>query len=433
MTALSTVALLLIWQNPYVIMGAGFQMSFLAILSICFFKPVLPRKIPEFLKTVIAVNGGLLLYQMYQFNYVSLVSVLANIPIVYLTGILVPVSLAGFAFFMLAGNLPVIDLLMQSLSFLLLKINSWSTLGGYGAVEVISPSLWFVIGFYFICFFTVSEYGLILWLRKKKKLFFYWILFALLLSVILAGFHYHPAENADLVFIDVGQGDSLHIRSKNKNLLIDGGGSINYNVGQKILKPYLLKNGVSKIDLALATHLHTDHYKGLTELSASFPVKKLETGLTKGRKFKVSSDVIVETLWPIVIEGEKGQEENAQCSVFMIEYNGWKILVTGDLDEDGERKMVEHYKGTDKLSADILKIGHHGSRSSTCDVFLEMVNPSIAVIQVGANNIYGHPDRKVIEKCQKKGIMIVRNDKNGAIGFSFHKKEIKIYPIISYP
>ena len=425
-TALSAVALILILQNPYVIFGAGFQMSFLAILSIISLKPAIPHKIPDGLALTLAVNGGLVFYQMYQFNYISFVSVFVNIPIIFLTGILVPVALVSFFFFILIGDSGWIGYITDSLAFFLIQINQWSSLDGYGAADVISPPFWFVIAFYFLLFFWFSEYRLILSLRKQTKIIKIWIAGIMICAVLLGGLYKTPLSEAELVFVDVGQGDCLHIRDGEKNVLIDGGGNVNYNVGKNTLKPYLLKNGVRQIDIAVATHLHTDHFRGLQELEKEYPVKHVLTGLVKGDRIRLSDRVWIETLWPLSIDEEKGQEENHQCSVFMIYYNGWKILVTGDLDQEGEEQMLKVYAGTETLKADILKIGHHGSKSSTCDAFLEEVSPAVAVIQVGESNLYGHPHRKVVEKCQENGIMVVRTDENGAIGFSLEKGKIKI-------
>ena len=196
-----------------------------------------------------------------------------------------------------------------------------------------------------------------------------------------------------------------------------------YNIGKKTLKPYLLKNGAWNVDLAIATHEHMDHMKGLEELKAVYPVKKIMTGLTAGKEIDINKDVRIEVLWPESIPAEEGQEDNSMCSVFMIFYKEYKILVTGDLDEKGEKLMLQKYQGTDALTADVLKIGHHGSPGSTSDDFLDAVRPTYAVIQTGKNN-YGHPSPKIIEKCTKKGIIVYRNDYDGAVGFSFDKKGI---------
>ena len=126
---------------------------------------------------------------------------------------------------------------------------------------------------------------------------------------------------------------------------------------------------------------------------------------------------------------KKQDFSQAKSATVMIYLNGYKILVTGDLDVAGEKKMIAHYEKSDKLKADILKIGHHGSKTSTSEDLLESVSPRFAVIQVGQNN-YGHPDSKIIEKCCLKGIIVLRNDTHGAVGFSFEKNQIKCHEMI---
>ena len=425
LTGLSTVALLFMLRNPYIIFSAGFQMSFLAIASITFLQPVMPKRLPEGLAMVVSVNLGLLVYQMYQFNYVSLVSLFANIPIVYLAGILLPVSLGCFLLFIFLGSCGVLNLIMDSLSFLLVEINRLSTLGGCGSVDVVSPPLWMVVGAYLLLFFMASEQRLIMKLRDEKKRLRIYFAGCVLIALVIGGLWYCPVSDDDIVFVDVGQGDCIHIRDGNNNILIDGGGSSTYNVGKNTLKPYLLKNGVWNVDLAIATHLHMDHYQGLVELEETYPVKEIRTGMIYGDQVQVSQRVWIETMWPLSIEGENGQDENHQCSVFMVHYDGWKVLITGDLDQEGEMQMLEFYKAQgslNRLKADILKVGHHGSKTSTCDEFLAVVDPDVAVIQVGVYNIYGHPDAKIIEKCLKKDIIVRRNDKNGGIGIHFSGK-----------
>ena len=433
-TALSTVALLLILGNPYVIFGTGFQMSFLAVASICFLTPLLPARIPDGIATALAVNLGLLLYQMYQFNYISLVSLAVNIPVIYLTGILVPAALLAFFLFLTGAGVPgLLQTVLDSLCFLTVKLNEFSTLGGLGSCDTVSPPLWLVLAAYFLLFFFASEQNLVFRHRKRMGLLTAAVAVGVGVSVILAGLFTSPVSQADIVFVDVGQGDCVHIRDGSRDVLIDGGGSWSYNVGEKVLKPYLLKNGAANVDLALATHLHMDHYQGLEELSAVYPVEKMMTGLTAGDSVRISDRVWIETLWPLEIDPEEGQEANENCSVFMIHYEGWKILITGDLDAAGEAEMVRYYEGKggkDRLKAHILKAGHHGSATSSSDLFLDAVQPEITVFQVGAGNNYGHPGDITVEKNLKRGIMIRRNDYNGGIGFSFSGDRIQTFTVI---
>lgn len=429
LTAMSAIALMLIFHNPYIIFNAGFQMSFLAAASIGFFMPHIPDNIPDFLAPMISVNLGLLPYQWFQFNYVSLSAFAANIPIVYVVSIMMPLAALRFLLFALGAELFLFEDLTDALAMLIIKVNEIFYSGGSSAFDVTSPPLWFITVLYLCMFFAASETFTIMRLRKKyRQLICIFLLFSLVcLAINLLKFE--PVSKDDIVFVDVGQGDCLHLRTRKHDFLIDGGGSVNYNTGKNTLKPYLLKNGVSSIEIAIATHLHADHYKGLTELEQEGMLKNLCTGLTAGKSFNIGDDIIIETLWPLTIEGS--QDENSNCSVFMIYYGSVKILVTGDLDVEGEEKMIAFYKEKEKLKADILKIGHHGSKTSTSDEFLEEVSPQYCVIQVGKNN-YGHPDMKIIEKCHKKGIIVLRNDKHGAIGFSFGENETECHTMIDY-
>ena len=422
LTSMSVVALISIVINPYVVYNTGFQMSYLAVVSIAFVMPHIPKCIPDFMAIIIAVNFGLIPYQMYQFNTFSFTAFFANIPIVYLSGIIMPIIAVYFGVSLIGTKLSLIEMTIDSLSHFIVSINKWCTLG-IGSLDVISPPLWLILAFYFIAFFLISEQCHILFVRKK------YVCVMVSIGIMLAGVgiisyvNLNPISNDKIVFIDVGQGDALHIRDGKRDVLIDGGGKVDYNIGKNTLKPYLLKNGTSKVELAFATHKHTDHYKGLEELCNEGMIEQLLTRRTAGQKYYLSDDIYIETLWPLEKDinspscPDPDQEENKYCSIFMVHYKGERILVTGDIDDEGEKRMVQHYKGTNKLKADILKVGHHGSQYSTCDEFLDVVNPKFCVIQVGKNN-YGHPHMKIIEKCHKKGIIILRNDLNGAIGFS---------------
>lgn len=430
LSALSVAALILIADNPYVILGTGFQMSFLAIASISFFVPIVPKKVPESLAAALAVNFGLLLYQVQTFNYISIVALAANIPIIYLTGYFVPLALLAFLISMTGIGFEPANAATEGFAMLLTKLNHLSTLGGFSAIDV--PSLPTGIAAFIICmsFFLASE-SFFLWrARKNRKSMARICLLVIILSVAAETAAYSPITHDELIFADVGQGDCIHIRAGGKNILIDGGGKSEYNVGKKTLKPYLLKNGVRRLDAAIATHKHTDHYKGLSELAECFELKMLLTDMTAGRAVTISDGIFIETLWPLEIDNESTQDANESCSVFMLYYEDRRILITGDLDSEGEKAMLAYYKGTDKLSADVLKVGHHGSKYSSCEEFLQAVNPKLAVIQVGKNT-YGHPAAEALERLEKQGCRIYRNDESGAIGLRFEKNEIKIHTVLS--
>lgn len=428
-TAASAVAFVSIVKNPYCVFNTGFQMSFLAVLSISFILPKIPGKIPDFLAMPICVAIGTIPFQTYVFNKLTVNSIMANIPIVFLIGIFMPITALQFILESIGLKIIFLDYVVDSMVFFIIKVNEKMTL--MDTVDVVSCKTAFIICFYLILFFFTSEYFYLLVIRRKYKLISVTVAGIMLFSFTIDYLTYNPISECDVIFVDVGQGDCIHIRDGDTNILIDGGGSLSYNIGKNTLKPYLLKNGVKQIDLALATHLHTDHYKGLEELKEEGLIKRLEVNQTTGSRYN-AQNISIETLWPVSLENDDTQDENENCSVFMIKYNEVKILVTGDLDTKGEEAMIKYYENTDALKADILKIGHHGSHTSTCDNFLKAVNPRFCVIQVGKNN-YGHPSAKILEKLAKSSIITLRNDSQGAIGFSFKNEKISYYTMIQNP
>ena len=139
-------------------------------------------------------------------------------------------------------------------------------------------------------------------------------------------------------------------------------------------------------------------------------------------------EVYIETIWPVEVSDEPvaADDPNEHNTVYMIRYNDLKIMVTGDLLEDDEQEMIEYYKDTDKLKCDILKVAHHGSKSSSSEAFLDAVKPRIAVIQCGLNNFYGHPHKQTLERLEERGIQVFRTDISGAVGIDIHGSRISI-------
>lgn len=429
LTGMSVAAFILIADNPYVILGTGFQMSFLAISSITFFTPLISRRISDGLATALAVNFGLLIYQIQSFNYVSLVSLLVNIPIIYLTGYFVPVAMLTFVLSCAGTQSSLMYAFTEGFAILLTRVNHFSTLGGFSSFDVVSLPTGVMVFILCISFFAASETFLIWRLRKNIKNILRMVAAIVIVSVIAEAAAYSPITHDDIVFVDVGQGDCIQIRADGKNILIDGGGKADYDLGKKTLKPYLLKNGAASVDAALATHKHTDHYKGLTELTECMQTGAIFTDMTAGRTVRMSDTVWIETLWPLEISDNNTQDENKNCSVFMIHYEGIKILVTGDLDSEGEKEMISYYDDNDTLRADVLKVGHHGSKYSSCEEFLSIVNPKVAVIQVGKNT-YGHPTGETLYRLTEHGCKIYRNDVDGAVGLRIMKNEIEIHTVL---
>lgn len=431
LTSMSVAAFILIADNPYVIFAASFQMSFLAIMSIAFLKPVMPGIIPDGLATAMSVNAGLLIYQVYNFNYISFVSIIANIPIIYMTGYFVPAALLGFCAFVSGFGWELFRPVTEGFALMLEKTNHLMNFNGFSGMDVPSPPIFVILFLMAGGFFLSSETFYILHNRKKYKKIACVFLTIFIASAVCEAFAYSPVTHDDVVFVDVGQGDCVHVKAEGKNVLIDGGGAAEYNVGKNKLKPYLLKNGIGKVDAAIATHRHTDHYKGLTELAECMRMGQIYTEMTKGRTMRISDEVWIESLWPISLAEGQTQDENKDCSVFMVHYGKYRVLITGDLDMEGEAALIKHYAGTEVLKADILKVGHHGSKTSTSEDFLKTVAPKAAVIQVGRNN-YGHPTEETLSRLRDFGCIVLRNDENGAVGVSFGKNKMKIHTMYTF-
>lgn len=434
-TCVSMIIILAV--NPMQIYSAGFQMSFLAVITLGIMIPLIQKKIKGILLPMIAVQTGMVPYTMYVFNYVSLTSVISNIPVYFIAAAMIPAGISVIAFCWLPVIARPAAMITGLLVKLLLWCNDFTYMGGVFTFDVASPSVIFLAVYYIFIFYMCSEAGQIALIRRNYKKIAAVFAAAVICGAGCSVYLSDGFEKTDMVFVDVGQGDCLHIKAGGKNLLIDGGGSFNYNVGKSTLKPYLLKNGVTKIDMAIATHLHTDHYQGLKELSQTYRIKKLgvyeansvnENHLKKEFKtdeilYLAAGDVInmgrnvsVEVLSPDRGNPLDEKDENKNSLVLRVNVKGSSVLMTGDIDEKGEKTLIAD---TD-IKADILKIAHHGSRYSSCEKFIAVAAPKIAVIQVGKNT-YGHPSEEVIKRLEEHKITVLRNDEQGAVGIRVNK------------
>ncbi len=468
--------------RPAFIMNTGFILSYAAIFTVAFVMPAFRRalgesRLAEIFAPALAIQAGMAPLTAFYFNYFSLTAFFINIPVIYLAGLIIPIALVfsaaagiGEAFGAVigswessagvtaAGVLPeafsAVSAAAEGIAANMLDyscramdaLNVFAFADGRMYRSVASPPVLALVFFYGAFFYFCSETGLIHILRKQYAKITAAVLIITVAAFSVAAAAREPYDGASAVFVDVGQGDCLHIRTPGgKNILVDGGGSVYYDVGGNTLAPYLLKNGVSGIDLALVTHLHTDHYKGICELARVMPVGTLavyeanrltedeivsDTGISADNIAylkagdTVSADgVTIEILAPgarpdiCTAEELRETDENGISLIMKISVGGMSILMTGDLGAEGEEELVETYERGGRLKCDVLKAAHHGSAYSTCDAFLDAVSPETVVIQVGKNN-YGHPSPNVIEKCARKGIIVYRNDTQGAVCFT---------------
>lgn len=240
-------------------------------------------------------------------------------------------------------------------------------------------------------------------------------------------------------FIDVGQGDCTVIDDNGHCMIIDGGESEN---GDKIVN-YIKGLGISKIDYVIATHPHADHIGGLCKVIGNFDVnniimpdavsssKVFENFLSaveksnakvikaeNGNKYKLGLSEF-NVVGPIKPDGNM----NNNSVVIKLRYGNNSVLLAGDAEYEEENDIVN--SGVD-ISADVLKVGHHGSKTSTSDEFVSKVKPKYVVISVGKDNNYGHPSEDIIEKIGKMGVSIYRTDTMGNIVMTFDGDNVSI-------
>jgi len=231
-------------------------------------------------------------------------------------------------------------------------------------------------------------------------------------------------KNLKVYFIDVGQGDSTFIVTPHKKtILIDGGGSLqeNFDVGKKTLIPYILDRGYTKIDYVFVSHFDLDHVGGVLSVLEELKVGKVIIGkqfensenykemikIASKKKIEImqldkEKEIVIDNikfniLWPDRENIIKENNLNNNSLVMKMEYKNFSMLFTGDIEEIAERKIIDTYKNNyDIFKSDVLKVAHHGSKTSSINEFLNLVKPKIALIGVGEDNKFGHPSEGVI-------------------------------------
>lgn len=253
----------------------------------------------------------------------------------------------------------------------------------------------------------------------------------------------HPLTN-EVTMVDVGQGDSIFLRSmKGDTILIDVGGKVTFGSkekwqeasqtsnAEKTLIPYLQARGVSQIDHLVLTHTDTDHIGDLEEVAKRFKIKEIcvsQGALTKPsfvkrlrtlkrpvRTLKAGDNLpMMGSKLQVLYPNKVGDGGNNDSIVLYGKLLGSSFLFTGDLEKEGEEELMVSYPN---LKASVLKAGHHGSKGSSSEAFLDQLQPSLALVSAGENNRYKHPNDETLERFKERHIKVLRTDQNGAIRF----------------
>ena len=464
LNSLSLAAFVILLFRPLELFEVGFQLSFLAVAGIVLFNELLSSKlakldklplgIGEAIAVMLSAQLGVWPLIAYYFNTFSIISFMANLILVPIAGIIV---ILGLILLLAAAIVPLIGQVigwwLWLLCQFLIEVNKWLSSFTWSSIRVVSPGFLFMTAYYFILLILSQERPL--WVKRPWRTSLIVILIVLLLLAI------EPIVDNQfkVVFLDVGQGDCIYIKTPDeKHILVDGGGRPegvgDFDVGAEIVVPFLLKNGVRKLDLVVMSHGHHDHmgglvpvikdikvdafmefppmqpsesYKELKELINSKDIKCIHA--IGGQTYRVGKYVYIDIIYPItnseVVDRLYDENENNLSLVMRIRYQQASIMLTGDIEEG-----VESYlSGIWKDGVSILKVAHHGSNTSTTDKWLEVIKPRIAVIQSGKNN-FGHPNPQVIERLENHGAVVYRNDENGAVICVYNRGKWRINTII---
>ena len=468
LTSLGISAAVIVLLNPFAAFDVGFMLSFAATLGILLFGDLLLTNATKLLKlekkdTKLAKIGKNLVLMIttcisaqvftipvvaFHFQEVSLWAVITNLFVVPL----VPVVMTA-VFFLFVLGLIWLPIAVPAAGFTYMLIQLIL------AIVYFFGSLPFgVLAFGEVSAFFLLVYGLavltgVFLLKHKRGIWVFVPSASILALLVLCGtFMALHAEVAQVIFINVGQGDCSLIKlSGNRDILIDGGGTPSYqsdrDIGHSVVRPYLLQHGVTDIEYMIASHGHDDHVRGLTSIIREMPVKNLilsidfgedeaaqelvamakERGVevyqfASGADIRFSNTVCLRALMPTKDWSERTIDENNRSLVMKFDYGNNSVLYMGDLEQKGEEYMLSHIQ-TD-FRADILKVGHHGSKTSTTQELLDAVNPKYAYIPVGRNS-FGHPDNGVMKRLQNKNTVIFRADINRDVTFFLDYEKIR--------
>ena len=412
--------------NPYTIFDMGFLLSYGGTIGIILFSNKLSKKFPiknkilnyikEMFFVCISANIIIIPIIMYNFNTLSLTFFISNVLVSPIMGIVVILGFVQIFLSIININLAyLLSIFLNPMLEILIFIADFTAKLPLSKILIPTPNIIFIIIYYVIILFCNK-------INIKKTI--------IILLIIIIRFNVLNLLPKDLriYFIDVGQGDStLILTPKGNSILIDGGGSEtgSFDVGEKILLPYLLDRGVTKIDYMMISHFDSDHVGGLFSILENLRVEHVLISkqgkesenykhfleISKRKKIKViyaeagdriniEKNMFFEILFPtrnLISENIL----NNNSIVARLVYKNFKILFTGDIEEIAEKELIKLYSKTNKLRADILKVAHHGSKSSTIDSFLKLVNPRISLIGVGATNTFGHPNIGVLERLEQ--------------------------------
>ncbi|EAD2762563.1 DNA internalization-related competence protein ComEC/Rec2 [Listeria monocytogenes] len=428
--------------QPYVVKEVGFQLSYAVSFGIILSsRQILTKQQNAFTKSLAIsfistiMSSVVMMYHFYSFSWVGIFFNLIYVPI--FTIIILPGCLTVFMLSFFPTEIfhfPEVVLtffiqLVEKLTYIFAKIPHQTIVTGRPNTVILV-----LIIITIIIFFS----------QWQKKKFPFWIFICFCFLCYLASFNF----SGKVSFIDVGQGDSILIQLpyNQGNYLIDTGGQLPFEkeawakkrkpftIGGSTLTPVLKSKGINRLDKVIITHSDADHMEGLDDLQKNITINELiyakgaenkpimkealaampkvkQTIILAGAEWQIGENSF-ECLYP----DKAGEGGNDDSIVLKAELDDKVWLFTGDLEANGEKGISEQ-----PIKADILKVGHHGSKTSSSKEFIQKVKPTFAVISCGLNNRFGHPHAETINTLETAGVTILRTDVQGEIIYTFGK------------
>lgn len=450
--ALAICFICFILIQPGLIFQIGFQLSFLATVAIVYSSPLLGRMKTWWSQSLMMtfvcqlLVYPLLLHHFFEFSLSSFIVNMFFVPL--FSFIILPIN---FVLFIIAYvSEPFVNILFELYEPARMILQEFIMF-----IQTVPYQMW-VPGRPSTIWMFVLYLGVFMafyFLMKDR------IKTAVICIILPAAlFHFRDVLDQDMhiSFIDVGQGDSILIEypAKEKVYLIDTGGLLRfetetwktrkslYEVGKQIVVPYLKGRGIDKLDALIITHADADHVEGAEEIVKEIRVDEIH--ITPGSfekeamkdllleasthgipiKEKMAGDEVTKGLqyiWPT----ETNYEGNNDSLVLKLTYNGFTALFTGDLEELGENVLVKD-KTAEIANMTVLKAGHHGSKTSSSESFIDAVNPKLVIFSAGEENRFGHPHAEVVDRFVSRDIPYIVTGEHGTIELTVHADDVSI-------
>jgi competence protein ComEC len=361
------------------------------------------------------VSIPITLYNFYQINILSIVYNLLFVPLI---------SLIIFPLSMIVGIInpliPIYQLLTDILEKISLSLNT---------IKLFTITFSKIHFIYYILYFLI----IYIYLQTKKIIILIIVIVLLIIHFIIP----YVDSNKYIDILDVDQGDLIVLRINHQTSLIDTGGKKERNITSRIIKPFLKSKGITSIQTLIISHGDYDHMGEAINLVNNFKVEKvifncgkfndLEKELIKVldkkhiKYYSCIKELNIDNNILYFLQTNEYDNENDNSNVIYTELNGYKFMFMGDAGVDKEKDILEKYNIND---IDVLKVGHHGSKTSSSKEFINEINPKYSIISVGKNNRYGHPNKEVLTVLENS--KIYRTDQDGSIMFEIKSNKVKI-------